>query len=66
MRCPIKKIDPGACVDFSTNGQVSTDQYKRGWELAFGRKDKKLEGKKLEREWRDGRFHPSGRSSADE
>lgn len=35
-RCPIKKIDPDACVDFSTKGNLVTDSYRDGWELVFG------------------------------
>ena len=41
MRNPVEKLDPMTCVDFSTKGNLITDKYRRGWELAFGKKKKK-------------------------
>lgn len=34
--CPIKKVDPYTCVDFSTKGNLVTDSYRDGWDIVFG------------------------------
>jgi hypothetical protein len=37
-RCPVRKLDPGACVDFSTRGDFPTQKYKENWDRIFGKK----------------------------
>ena len=37
MRCPIKKLDPDSCVDFSTNGTLVNDKFREGYDKIFGR-----------------------------
>ncbi len=34
-RCPVKKLDPDTCLDFSTRGDAVTDDYRRGWDAVF-------------------------------
>lgn len=36
MRNPAEKLDPDTCVDFSTHGNLVTDKFRKGWEMAFG------------------------------
>jgi len=38
--CPIKKLDPDTCVDFSTKGILVTDKFRKGWDLVFKKKKK--------------------------
>ena len=37
-RCPVKRLDPGACIDFSTKGLLVTDKFRDGWDKIFKKK----------------------------
>ena len=52
-RCPVRKLDKGACVDFSTRGLLVNDKFRDGWDKVFGK------------EVKDGGLRPVSRPSTD-
>ena len=39
--CPIKKLDPDTCVDFSTKGTLVTEKFRKGWDILWGESHEK-------------------------